>query len=42
VVNNLQVKRLEEIVYTLDPEAFTIFGNTLSVLGRGFSTRKRY
>ena len=42
VVNNLQVKRLEEIVYTLDPEAFTIFGNTLSVLGKGFSTRKRY
>lgn len=42
VVNNLQVKRLEEIVYTIDPDAFTIFGNTLSVLGKGFSARKRY
>ena len=42
VINNIQVKRLEEIIYTVDPEAFTIFGNALNVLGHRFSRRKVY
>ena len=42
VVNNIQLKRLEETVYTIDPGAFTIIGNTFNVLGRRFSRRKVY
>ena len=42
VINNVQLKRLEEIIYTHDPRAFTIVGNTLNVLGEGFSQRKQY
>lgn len=42
VVNNIQLKRLEEIVYTIDPNAFTIIGNTFNVLGKRFSRRKVY
>ncbi|MBU1003232.1 MAG: YitT family protein [Proteobacteria bacterium] len=42
VVNNMQVKRLEETVYGIDPQAFTIFGNTMNVLGYRFSKRKKY
>jgi uncharacterized membrane-anchored protein YitT (DUF2179 family) len=42
VVNNLQLKRMEEIVFSTDPEAFMITENTFNVLGRGFSKRKKY
>ncbi|MFP4070954.1 MAG: YitT family protein [Desulfovibrionales bacterium] len=42
VVNNIQLKRLEEVIYSIDPNAFTIVGNTLNVLGTGFSRRKVY
>jgi len=42
VVNNYQLKRLEELVFSLDPEAFVIMGNTFNVLGKGFSHRKVY
>jgi len=42
VVNNIQLKRLEEAVYTIDPNAFTIIGNTFNVLGKRFSRRKIY
>lgn len=42
VINNIQLKRLEEIIYRHDPRAFTIVGNTLNVLGEGFSKRKQY
>jgi uncharacterized membrane-anchored protein YitT (DUF2179 family) len=42
VVNNIQLKRLEEIIYRIDPKAFTIMGTTLNVLGEGFSKRKQY
>jgi len=42
VVNNIQLKRLEEAVYSIDPAAFTIVGNTFNVLGRRFSRRKVY
>ncbi|WP_029896070.1 YitT family protein [Desulfohalovibrio reitneri] len=42
VIDNTQVKRLEELVYTTDPGAFTIMGSTLNVIGRGFSARRAY
>jgi uncharacterized membrane-anchored protein YitT (DUF2179 family) len=42
VVQNYQVKKLEEIVFKYDPEAFVIIENTFNVLGRGFSGRKIY
>jgi uncharacterized membrane-anchored protein YitT (DUF2179 family) len=42
VVNNFQLKRVEEVALTIDPEAFIITENTFNVLGRGFSHRKVY
>ena len=42
VVNNFQLKRVEEVALTIDPEAFIITENTFNVLGRGFSKRKVY
>lgn len=42
VVNNYQLKRLEETVFTVDPDAFMITENTFNVLGKGFSRRKVY
>jgi len=42
VVHNLQLKRMEEIVFSIDPEAFMITENTFNVLGKGFSKRKVY
>lgn len=42
VINNLQLKRLEELVFNIDAQAFLIMENTLNVLGRGFSQRKTY
>lgn len=42
VVHNFQVKKLEDIVFKHDPEAFVIIENTFNVLGRGFSGRKVY
>lgn len=42
VVHNYQLKRLEELVYRVDPKAFLIIENTYNVLGRGFSERKIY
>ena len=42
VVNNFQIKRVEEIVFTIDPNAFLITENTFNVLGKGFSSRKVY
>ncbi len=41
-VNNYQLKRLEEAVFTIDSDAFFITGNTFSVIGKGFSRRKLY
>lgn len=41
-INNMQVKRLEEAVYAVDPNAFTIIGSALNVLGHRFSRRKVY
>ena len=42
VVHNIQLKRLEETVFGLDPDAFVIMENTYNVLGKGFSKRKIY
>ncbi|MCL1940209.1 MAG: YitT family protein [Desulfovibrionaceae bacterium] len=42
VVHNIQLKRLEELVYNEDPRAFLIIENTHLVLGKGFSQRKKY
>ena len=42
VINSYQLKRLEELVFTIDDQAFVIMENTLNVLGRGFSSRKIY
>lgn len=42
VINNFQLKRLEELVFTIDSQAFVIIENTLNVIGKGFSGRKTY
>ena len=42
VVNNYQLKRLEEAVFTIDADAFFITENTFNVIGKGFSRRKIY
>lgn len=42
VVNTFQIKRIEEIAFTIDPDAFLITENTFNVLGKGFSKRKIY
>ena len=39
---SLEMKRLEELVYNIDPDAFTIMGSGFYVLGQGFSKRKVY
>jgi uncharacterized membrane-anchored protein YitT (DUF2179 family) len=40
VINNIQLKKLEEIVFTVDEDALFIVENTFSVLGSTFSRRK--
>jgi uncharacterized membrane-anchored protein YitT (DUF2179 family) len=42
VVNTFQIKRVEEIAFTIDPDAFLITESTFNVLGKGFSRRKVY
>ncbi len=42
VVNTFQIKRVEEIVFQIDPKAFMIIENTFNVLGEGLSQRKVY
>ncbi len=42
VINTLQIKAIEELVFSLDPDAFIVFENTLNVIGKGFSKRKIY
>lgn len=42
VVNNIQLKRLEEIVFSNDPNSLFIVENTFNVLGSTFSKRKLY
>jgi uncharacterized membrane-anchored protein YitT (DUF2179 family) len=42
IVNNYQLKRLEEAVFKIDSNAFFITESTFNVIGRGFSRRKVY
>lgn len=42
ITNNLQVKRLEELVFTIDPDALFIVENSFNVIGSGFGKRKIY
>ncbi|MGE4505161.1 MAG: YitT family protein [Desulfovibrionaceae bacterium] len=42
IINNIQLKRLEEIVFTHDPNAMFIVENTFMVMGLGFGKRKCY
>ncbi|MGE4554214.1 MAG: YitT family protein [Desulfovibrionaceae bacterium] len=42
VINNIQLKRLEELVFSRDEQALFIVENTFNVLGTGFSRRKIY
>lgn len=42
VINNVQLKRLEEIVFTEDNNALFIVENTFNVIGSTFSKRKIY
>ncbi len=42
IINNIQLKRLEEIVFTHDENALFIVDNTFSVIGSTFSKRKIY
>lgn len=42
VINNVQLKRLEEIVFTEDAKALFIVENTFNVIGSTFSRRKIY
>jgi uncharacterized membrane-anchored protein YitT (DUF2179 family) len=42
IVNNYQLKRLEEVVFSIDLDAFFITESTFNVIGKGFSRRKMY
>ena len=42
VINNMQLKQLEDITFANDPDAFFIVENTFSVVGHGFSNRDHY
>ena len=42
ITNNLQVKRLEEKVFSLDPDALFIVENSFNVIGSSFGKRKIY
>ncbi len=42
ITNNLQLKRLEEKVFSVDQNALFIVENSFSVIGSGFGKRKIY
>ena len=42
ITNNLQLKRLEEKVFTIDPSALFIVENSFNVIGMNFNKRKLY
>ena len=42
ISNNIQLKRLEEAVFQIDPQALFIVENTFNVIGSSFSKRKIY
>ena len=42
ITNNLQLKRLEEKVFAIDPDALFIVENSFNVIGSNFGKRKMY
>jgi uncharacterized membrane-anchored protein YitT (DUF2179 family) len=42
VLQNYQIKRLEDLIFSLDEHAFLIVENTFNVMGEGFSRRRIY
>jgi uncharacterized membrane-anchored protein YitT (DUF2179 family) len=42
ITNNVQLKRLEEVVFTIDADAMFIVENTFNVIGSAFGKRKLY
>ena len=42
ITNNIQLKRIEETVFTIDPEALFIVENSYDVIGSSFKKRKIY
>lgn len=42
ITNNIQLKRLEEVVFKADPQAMFIVENTFNVIGPTFGTHKQY
>ena len=42
ITNNLQLKRLEEIVFDIDPDGLFIVENSFNVIGSNFGKRKMY
>ena len=42
VTNRIQLKRIEQLVFTIDPNALFIVENTFNVIGASFSRRKIY
>ncbi|BCL61186.1 membrane protein [Desulfomarina profundi] len=42
ITNNLQLKRLEEKIFTIDPNALFIVENSFNVIGSSFGKRKIY
>ena len=42
ITNTIEIKRLEELVFTHDENAFFVVENTFNVLGEGFPRRKVY
>jgi uncharacterized membrane-anchored protein YitT (DUF2179 family) len=42
ITNNVQLKRLEQAVFTVDADALFIVENTFNVIGKRFGRRKIY
>ncbi|NDV18841.1 DUF2179 domain-containing protein [Pseudodesulfovibrio sp. JC047] len=42
MISSIQLKELEGLVYSIDPDAFFIMGSGFHVQGQGFSSRKVY
>lgn len=42
ITNNIQMKRVEEAVFNIDPQALFIVENSFNVIGSGFGERKTY
>ena len=42
ITNNMMLKRLEDLVFSLDPDALFVVENTFNVIGSTFGKRKLY